>query len=105
LRFRGELGRLTDAVATGAEDDLRGAVRSLDDFGARFYAARARLSLGNLLVETGRAAEAGRPLEEATRTFEDLGAGPWVERSRRILATGSSAPAHVVEETAQLSPR
>jgi class 3 adenylate cyclase/tetratricopeptide (TPR) repeat protein len=85
LRLRGELARLAGGIGPDTESDLRAAVRALDDFGARFHAARARLSLGRALVDAGRAAEAESLLEAARHAFDELGAVPWRERAGRLL--------------------
>jgi class 3 adenylate cyclase len=91
LRTRGELARLEGGPALGAESDLRAAVRALDDFGAPFFAARARLSLAQVLMAAGEEAAAEGLLQEAENAFAALGAAPWRERSRRLRRSGEFA--------------
>jgi tetratricopeptide (TPR) repeat protein len=89
LRLRGSLD-LARGDITSAEDDLRRAVTALDDFGAPFYAARARLSLGRLLADSGRQTEAHAWLQEAGETFHRLGAEPSVQRLRELRVASST---------------
>jgi class 3 adenylate cyclase/tetratricopeptide (TPR) repeat protein len=84
-RFRGELILLEAGDLSLAEADLLEAVRRLDEFGARFYAACARTSLGQLLVDVGRPDEARLPLTEAVEVFGLLAATPWRERANALL--------------------
>lgn len=81
--LRGELPRLRGLVslARGAdpEADLREAVQALDEFGAAYLAARARLALGGWLHGQGRHTEAEPLLTAAREVFADLGARPSVE--------------------------
>lgn len=80
---RGELPRLRGLVtaARGAdpEADLRAAIRSHDEYGAPYLAARARLKLGRWLHGQGRGSEAEPLLATAREVFLGLGARPSVE--------------------------
>ena len=71
-----------------------------------FNVARTRLAYGELLRRSGRRVDARVPLRAALETFDELGAGPWGDRSRRELrASGESArrrdPSTVLELTPQ----
>ncbi|MCW2637545.1 MAG: hypothetical protein JWQ99_3912 [Blastococcus sp.] len=106
-RARGDLAR-AEGDRASAEPELRAAVQALDDFGAPFYAARARLSLGHVLTAAGGAEEAAEEAEDllhqAMRTFQELGAAPWRERSRALLPSRTTAGAVVGEVSGDLSP-
>jgi hypothetical protein len=99
LRLRGDVARLDPAGdRRAAEADLRAAIIALDEFGALFYAARARLSLAELLVRQSRSGDAQPLLTAAEETFTRLGAGPWLDRvagvraSTGSVAAGAAAP-------------
>ncbi len=64
-----------------AEERLATATREFKGAGARFNLAQTLLERAELLTEDGRDEEAEPLLAEASRTFEQLGAIRWIERS------------------------
>jgi class 3 adenylate cyclase/tetratricopeptide (TPR) repeat protein len=79
-RFRARL------AAGDAEERFRGAVNLFRELGTPFWLAVTLLEHGEWLAAEGRQDEAGPLLAEATGVFEHLGAVPWLERARRIVA-------------------
>jgi len=68
------------------DDRFRLAERVCDEFSLVFHEAVARLEHAEWLVERGRSNEAEPLVAEAARTFEELRAAPWLERSQHLLA-------------------
>ena len=57
-----------------------------------FERARTELCYGERLRRARRLVEARRPLRDALRVFEELGARPWLERARVELRASGDAP-------------
>jgi class 3 adenylate cyclase/tetratricopeptide (TPR) repeat protein len=85
LRFRARLG----GDDPSAETRLAAAAAELRELEMPFHAAVAELELGEWLMRDGRD-EAEQRIASARTTFEDLGAGPWIERAASALGTRAS---------------
>jgi DNA-binding CsgD family transcriptional regulator len=93
------------ASALLAEEQVQGAM-TFDAPGWPFYAARARLALGEGLRRQHRDAEARTPLREAARTFDALGQRRYADRAlRELRATGERARRRTPEAWTELSPQ
>jgi class 3 adenylate cyclase/tetratricopeptide (TPR) repeat protein len=64
----------------GADQHFRWAIGLFRELETPFYLARAQLEYAELLVGAGQ--EPGSLVDEATTTFEAVGAGPWRNRAR-----------------------
>jgi tetratricopeptide (TPR) repeat protein len=95
--FRAQADRFGAAIASLRDDETTeerrslAAIRVLRELGTPFHLAVVQLERAERLVARGRSEEARPLLEEATATFEQLGAAPSLERAR-VLAT-EPAPA------------
>ena len=76
------------AISTGddadVEPDLLAGIEALDQFGAKFYAACARVEYASWLCGHGRGAEAASLLDEAGATFTALRAAPWLAKVKEL---------------------
>jgi tetratricopeptide (TPR) repeat protein len=83
--LRGLLGAHTGAPAEMVEADLRVGIEMLGEYGAVPDRALAQEDLGRWLLDQGRAREGSELLEAARSTYDELGAGAWLERVDRML--------------------
>ena len=74
-----------------AISQLEEAVDLAETSASVFEQARARLYLGETLRRSRRRGDAGRQLDQAYLTFEQLGAQPWAERAAAELATAGAS--------------
>ncbi len=84
LRWTGRLAeRRGDAEE--AETHLRQAAEAFDSLSRPFWSAVARMELGEVLARAGRLRQAEELIAQARRTFTELGAQPYVDRTDRVL--------------------
>ena len=57
-----------------------------------FDRARTELLYGSRLARAGRTVDAAHPLSAALRALEELGAGPWANRTREEIVAAGGAP-------------
>ena len=72
-----ELSRRAGAPTAEVEEHLREAIAGYERWGSAPYAARARATLGRLLLDNGSTEEGAALLSEADAVFERLGAAAW----------------------------
>lgn len=90
----------------GAAEDLSSAAEALARLGFRLAAARARLSLGELLRRERKPRAARDHLRAARDAFHDVGADVWTERaSTELRASGDSGQAVEVNGLSSLTPQ
>lgn len=86
------LSALVEAARGGPgpepEAHLRAAVAALDEVGAPFPAARARLALARLLLARGARTEAEVEASAAAGAFAALGATPWLAQAADLVPGG-----------------
>jgi class 3 adenylate cyclase/tetratricopeptide (TPR) repeat protein len=88
LRLKAVFTLAADPAATAAAEDLaRAALAEATARGAGSLALRAATTLGQLLVEEGRGAEAGPPLAGALAAMDDGGETPDALAARALLDT------------------
>ena len=75
------------------DEHLRTATSLCREFALEFYAAVTQLEHAEWLSEQNRSTEAQPMLDEARRTFEQLGAAPWTARTARAAGGRNEAPA------------
>ncbi|MGZ5417035.1 MAG: helix-turn-helix transcriptional regulator, partial [Nocardioides sp.] len=95
-------------VSTGAAAEAHYAeALALHDADCRpFDKARTQLAYGELLRRSGRRVEARELIRASLHTFEDLSAGPWIDRATRELrASGESARKRDASTALDLTPQ
>ncbi len=75
------------ASEPGSEAWLAEALAAPGDLLGPFERARARLALGSVLLAADRTSEANDQLAAAFVAFGELGAAPWTDQARTLLAT------------------
>lgn len=91
---------------SGAAENLSAAAETLEHLGFPLGAARARLSLGELLRRERKPRAARDHLRAARDAFHELGAGVWTERATAELrASGDSSQAPEVNGFDSLTPQ
>jgi hypothetical protein len=86
-RFRARLAG-AEADADAGFTSALGRFRELE---LPFWVAVTQLEATESLVSVGRSAEAEAPALEAVELFEELEAGPWVERASRLRESSATA--------------
>jgi predicted ATPase/class 3 adenylate cyclase len=79
----------------GVDEGFRSAARVFRECGLSFYLAVTQLEHAEWLARQGRSEDAPPLLGETRRIFEELRAGPWLERTAETIATRESAEAAI----------